>query len=174
MRKFSHFFFSKKFLFISFLFSLSVFVNLIFVFQPLKGKNWLSKIYKKPLQTTLQKVDGPLIANEIDVRVLKVKLGNKIYLDFLSKQADDSYSVINSVELKGNREAYYIWGKKAKLSETISLMLLDDDGDGALDVIAPTFDKFFRPHINLVVYNPKTSQFELKDSSDYPKIIPRF
>ena len=145
---------------------ISSYTHFIFLFQPLKGKKWLSMIYKKPFQRTLQKVDGPLIENSLDVRVLKVKHGNKIYLEFLSKQLDDSYLEINSVELKGNREAYFeYWG------EMISLLLLDDDGDGRLDVIAPTFDKFFRPQINLVVYNQKTSRFELKLNAKHPQVI---
>ena len=145
---------------------LSVYINFIFIVQPLKGKKWLSKIYEKPLQQILQKVDGPLIENNMTVRVLKVKQGEKIYLDFLSKQTDDSYLLINSVELKGSREGYFEYWE-----EIASLFLLDDDGDGWLDVLAPTFDRFFRPHINLVVYNQKTKQFELKSHSGYPRVI---
>ena len=161
------FFFSEKVLFISCLFILSVFVNFIFVFQPLKAEKWLSKIYKKPFQQTLQKVDGPLVESDMDVRILKVKHEDKIYLEFLSKQPDDSYLKINSVELKGNRDGYFeeYGGKVA------SLFLLDHDGDGRLDVLAPTFDRFFFPRSNYVVYNEKTGKFELKSEFAYPKII---
>ena len=164
----ANFIFSRQMLFIAFLVLLSVFVNFTFIFHPLRGKHWLSKIYKKPLKQTLQKVDGPLIENGMDVRVLKVKKGNKIYLEFLSRQADDSFFIINSVELKGTREAYYRYWKKEK--EMYSLLLFDDDGNGRLDVIAPTFDRFFLPQNNVVVYNQKTKQFELKPDSNYSQI----
>ena len=161
------FFFSKKTPFVGVFFILSVFVNFVFIFHPIKGKKWLSKIYKKPLRQTLQKVDGPLIENNMDVRILKVKHEDKIYLEFLSKQVDDSYLKINSVELKGNRDGYFeeYGGKVA------SLLLLDYNGDGRLDVLAPTFDKFFLPRSNYVVYNKKTGEFELKSEFAYPKII---
>lgn len=153
-------------LFVVILVFLSVFTNFIFIFHHIKGKQWLFKIYKKPLQQTLQKVDGPLIENNMDIRVLKVKHEDKIYLEFLSKQPDDSYLEINSVELKGNREgSFEYWG------EMTSLLLLDDNGDGRLDVIAPTFNKFFFPQVNLVVYNKETNKFELKSKVSYPKII---
>ena len=142
-------------------------MNFTFIFQPLKGKKWLSKIYKKPLQQTLQKVDGPLVGSDMDVRILKVKHEDKIYLEFLSKQPDDSYLKINSVELKGNRDGYFeeYGGKVA------SLFLLDHDGDGRLDVLAPTFDRFFFPRSNYAVYNEKTGEFELKSEFAFPKVI---
>ena len=159
---------SRQMLFIAFLVLLSIFVNFTFIFRPLRGKHWLSKIYKMPLKQTLQKVDGPLIENGMDVRVLKVKKGNKIHLEFLSKQADDSFFIINSVELKGSREAYYRYWEKER--EIYSLLLFDDDGDGRLDVIAPTFDRFFLPQNNVVVYSQQTKQFELKPGSSYSQI----
>ena len=157
----------KQVLFASVLVLISAYVNFVFLYQPLRGKRWLSQIYKKSLRQTLQRVEGPLSGTGIDIRVIKLRQGNKIYLEFLSKQADESYSYINSVQLKGNREAYFdYWG------DMQSLLLLDDDGDGRLDVIAPTFDKFFKPQINLVVYNPETLKFELGSPSDYPQVKP--
>ena len=161
--------FSKKALAGGLLICLSVYVHFIFLLQPLKGKKWLSAIYKKPVKRTLQRVDGPLIKNDMNVRVLKVKQKNKIYLEFLSKQANGSYLVINLVELKGGREAYFEFWKKER--EWASLLLMDDNGDGTLDVIAPTFDKFFRPQINVAIYNQKTGQFELSSPLSSPEII---
>ena len=161
-------FFSKQALFVSGLILLSIYINFIFIFHPLKGKKWLSKIYNKPLQQTLNRVDGLLIENDMDVRILKVKRGNKIHLEFLSKQANDAYVMIGSVELKGSREGYFEYQ-----GEMASLLLEDDEGDGPIDVIAPTFDRFFRPQRNIVFYNQKTKQFELKPPSDYPKVIIR-
>ncbi|MDE0092570.1 MAG: hypothetical protein OXN83_04725, partial [Oligoflexia bacterium] len=136
-----------------------------FIVYPVKVKNLAFKIYEKKHHQTLSRVEGSLIKIGLDVRVLKVKRNDKIYLEFLSKKADNSYWLINTVELRGNREAYFdYWG------EPSSLLLLDDDGDGVLDIVAPTFDKFFLPHINWVVYNEETDQFELKLQKSYAKV----
>ena len=143
----------------------SIFINYTFLFHPIKAKNWFYKPYQK---ITLQKVDGPLIANRLDIRVLKVRHNNKIYLEFLSKQENDSYFLINSVKLKGSRDGFYEYWKK---EQPVSLLLSDENGDGTLDIIAPTFDRFFKPHLNLVVYNLKTKKFELIHSFNYPKVI---
>ena len=167
-------FFSKEFLFYSVIIITSFFVNWVFVFYPFEGKKWLFKIYKKPPQITLQKVEGPFLQSRMEVRVIKVQHKNKIYLEFLSRQPNGSYLFINSVELNGGREAYYIWGKRGKNSEISSLFLLDYDGNGSLDVVAPTFDQFFRPHINVLFYNPENNKFELTSYRDYPRMINRF
>ena len=162
LRKFFVFLFSFKGLFIFFLIGLSLFVNLLFLFHPVKLKNGISQIHEKKSHKTLNRVEGPLIGVGLDIRVLKVKHENKIHLEFLSKQADNSYWFINSVELKGNREAYFdYWG------EPSSLLVLDDDGAGRLEIVAPTFDQFFLPHINVVVYNGEKSRFELKKHLNY-------
>ena len=146
----------------------SLFINLIFILRPLQGKSWLSKIYKKPLKQTLRIMEGTLIEAGIKVRVLKIKEGGKIYLQFLSKQPDNSFFLINKVELQGRREAYYRYWRKEK--EMYSLLLFDDDGDGRLDVIAPAFDQLFIPQNNIAAYNQKTKQFELKPNSNYSQV----
>lgn len=158
--------FSKQALVIGALMLVSAYFNAVFVTQPLNGQRWLFKIYNPPLQKTLQKVEGHLISYQQKIRVLKVKRENKIYLEFLAKQADDSFLHINSVLLNGQREAYFdYWG------EMTSLQILDDDGDGRLDVIAPTFDQLLRPKINLVVYNEQTKKFELKSNNRFPQVV---
>ncbi len=157
------FLFSRKALFVVSLLILSVFINLVFIFYPLQGQKWLSKVYKKSARRTLQVADGPL--NNMDMRILKVRHKDEIYLEFLSKQPDDSYVEINSVKLKGNRDGYF----EEQGGRVTALLLIDENGDGRLDVIAPTFDKFFIPRTNLVVYNERTNRFELKSEFAYPK-----
>ncbi|MCZ0932125.1 MAG: hypothetical protein OXJ52_03120 [Oligoflexia bacterium] len=159
-------FFSLKGFFLAFLILLSIFINFVFVTQPLKIKSRVSQIYKKNLRQTLSRVEGPLTEIGMDIRVLKVKQEDKIYLEFLSKKANNSYWFINSVELKGSREAYFDYH-----GDPSSLLLVDADKDGLLDVVAPTFDKFFWPHRNLVAYNKETKKFGLKKQDSYPRVI---
>ena len=162
----------KNIFFIICLLLLSLSINGVYVIHPLKIKRILSKIYNPSFKQTLQRLDGPLTAQEIDLRVLKVKSGDKILLEFLSKQVDDSYTVINTLELKGSREAYFSAGRRGRDLPPSSLLFLDVDGDGALDILAPTFSNFFFPYLNIASYNKKTKQFELKKAPS-PKIVPR-
>ena len=157
------FFFSWKKLLVSGLILCSLGIHFAFIFYT-KDRN----PHKKPLQILSQTTE-PFIENGMDIQVLKFKWKGNIYLEFSSRQPDGTYSIINSVQLKGNREAYFeYWGEEKKIT---SLLVLDDDGDGNMDVMAPTFDQFFRPQINLVSFNKKTKQFELRDDSKHPQII---
>ena len=156
--------FSPKVFFLLSLALLAFYMNFLFVSQPFTIKNVLDKLYKKKIRQTLSRAEGSLTALGMDIRVLKIKQGDKIYLEFLSRNADNSYWFINSVELKGSREAYFDYR-----GEPSSLLISDDNGDGFLDIIAPTFDKFLWPHINLAVYDKETKKFFLKTINSYSK-----
>ena len=159
------FLFSLKGFSLLFLILLAFYMNFLFVSRPLKIKTGLDQIYKKRFRQTLSRAEGSLIEAGLDLRVLKIKQGDKIFLEFLSKNADNSFWLINSIELKGSREAYFDYR-----GEPSSLLISDDDGDGFLDIIAPTFDKFLWPHINLAVYNKDSKKFELRKTSSYSKV----
>ena len=165
--------FSLNGLLLLFLILLAFYMNFLFVVRPLEIKRALVKIkldrvlelaYTQSLQT-LRTVEGPLIEAGLDLRVLKIKQGDKIFLRFLKKNADNSYWFINAIELKGSREAYFNYR-----GEPFSLSISDDEGDGSLDIIAPAFDKFFWPHINLAFYNKQSKKFELRKTRVYSKI----
>ncbi|MCY4321601.1 MAG: hypothetical protein OXC37_04265 [Bdellovibrionaceae bacterium] len=162
-------FFSKLFSFkalsLFFLIFLAGFMNFLFIIKPTKIKREVSRFYEKNFYKTLSRLEGPLNQFGLSIRVIKVKKNDKIFLEFLSKQADNSYNFINSVKLKGSREAYFDY-----LGETSSILLSDYDGDGFIDVMAPTFDKIFLPHFNRVIYNPKTEKFELTIMNSYPEV----
>jgi len=144
-------------------------IHFVFIFYPYKSQKWMSIVYTKPLQKTLQTADSHLTEKKGVTRVLKIKRGDKIYLEFLTQLPDNSFLHINSVQLNGEREAYYdYWG------EITSLQILDEDGDGKLDIIAPTFDEFLQPKVNLVFYNEKKRKFELKPSQTRPQVIPPY
>ena len=163
--------FSLELLLIAPLLLLSLILNTTYVLRPHQLKPFLSKIYKPPLKQTLQRLEEvPMSALGLDLRILKVKSKNKIQLEFLSKQEDNSYSVINTLELKGSREAYF--SQRVENRPPSSLLVFDSDGDGIMEVLAPTFNSFFFPYMNIAFYNKQTKRFELKNKA-LPKIIPR-
>ena len=161
--------FSQRAVFTIALILVSFIVNFTFINHPNRIKKWLSKIYQKPREMTLQRANAHLTASDMDIRVIKVKRKNNIYLEFLSHEADGSYRPINKVKLKGRRNGYFQYSE-----ETASLGIQDIDGDGYMDVIAPTFNRFFVPYLNIVFYNQKKRQFELQPEPRWqPQVIDR-
>ena len=149
----------KIFVFVCFLF-FCVGIQYIFVSRPLMGKKWIRKI-KNERPQTLQVLEVSLLEMNMDIKVLKKRYGDSMYLEFLSK-TDGSFRLINSVNLPGQYDGFLEYQKG-----TISLGTIDQNGDGRLEIIAPTFDKFLRPHFNIVFYHPELRQFKL-----HPKAKP--
>ena len=133
----------------------------IFISQPPFLKKWMRK-YKNQRHTILRVYETSFLEMNMDVKILKKRTSNSIYLEFLLKNPDGSFHLINSIDLPGWYNGYYEFGKG-----TVSLGLLDQNGDGRMEVIAPTFDKFFRPHANIIFYHPEINKFKL-----YPKVKP--
>lgn len=143
----------KFFVFLLFLF-FCVGIQYIFVSRPLIGKKWVRKI-KNERPQTLQVLELSLLEMNMDIKVLKKRYGDSMYLEFLSK-TDGSFRLINSVNLPGRYDGFLEYQKG-----TISLGTIDQNGDGRLEIIAPTFDKFLRPHFNIVFYRPELRKFKL-------------
>lgn len=147
--------FAVFFLFIFVIFSLLS--NYFFIFHPQKIKKIYGDLVFHPPQT-LKIIEDQLLGNNLKIRVVKKIKRNEIYLDFFSVKGRKSL-LINKVVLKGSKEGFFEYW-----NDSLSLALIDNDGDGILEVVAPTFDHFLRPHVNIVFYNQKTEKFELSKS----------
>ena len=132
------------------------FINYLFLFQPSVLNQKLKK-FKNEKPKILRRVQGSILGDKLDIHVIKIKHKDKIYLDFLSPQEDGNFHLIDSIVLNGNHDGFFEYWDDA-----LSLALLDDNGDGLLEVIAPTFDKFLKPHLNVIFYNKQTKKFQLK------------
>ena len=141
------------------------YLTFIYMTDSVSLKNGLQK-FKNQKPQLLQKVTGSILGDGVDIRVNKVKHKDKIYLDFLSQTGKDTFYFKQSLVLKGKHEGFFDYW-----DESLSLALVDENGDGYLEIIAPTFDSFFRPHLNVVFYNKKTTQFELKKTFKKPTVI---
>ena len=144
------------------LFMLCAGVQNTFIAQPPFLKQWMRKV-KNHRDWILRIEEASFLEMNMDVKMLKKrKPGNSLYLEFLIKKPDGSFRLINSIDLPGRYDGYYEFNKG-----TVSLGLLDQNGDGRMEVIAPTFDKFFRPHPNIIFYHSELNQFKL-----HPKAKP--
>ena len=161
-------YFKKEVYFLSFLFILSLTVNAFFILYPERAKSLCLKAFKLQAFETLGRVEFFSEPKSPKFRVIKLKKKNKIYLDILVEKADGSFEQTQFLELKGSQEAYYDWN-----DESVSLFSLDYDGDGKLDLGAPSFDSFLRPHFEVLIYNEDTGGFALQKLKNAPKIKKR-
>ena len=161
------------------LISLAGFIYSFSFFYPLDFKIFLNRLYQKKNPKTLSRLEEPTVRFGSDLRIIKLKRNNKIYLDFLLKQKDRSFRWMNSVELRGSREAYFdSWEKGMEsgfhFSEAPSSLLITWNDQDQMEIIAPTFNSFFIPILNKVIYNEDKKSFELTPLfKDYPSVKAR-
>ena len=134
---------------------LTLWTQYLFVFQPRFVKKWTARLNNGKSQI-LRVFEVSLLERDLDVKILKRKRGNSLSLEFLSRLPDGSFRLINSVDLPGKYDGFFEYQKG-----TVSVGSMDQDGDGRLEIIAPTFDKFLRPHFNIVSYHPELNKFIL-------------
>ena len=139
---------------------LTLWAQYLFVFQPRFVKRWAARLMNNGKSRILRVFEVSLLERDMDVKVLKRKKGNSLSLEFLSRLPDGSFRLINSVDLPGRYDGFFEYQKG-----TVSVGSMDQDGDGRLEIIAPTFDGFLRPHFNIVSYHPELNKFILRSKA---------
>ncbi|MBC6414849.1 MAG: hypothetical protein GDA46_00415 [Bdellovibrionales bacterium] len=151
LKKKAIFLFSWKVVFLFFFLFLFILSYIFFE----KEKKVFFNLFRKQYIKKLSRVEFEESGSKF--RIIKLKKKDKIYLEILSEQSNQSYQEVQVLELTGNREAYFDYWE-----ERFSLSVFDYDGDGTLDIGATTFDSFFKPHFHLLVYNKKDQKFNLR------------
>ena len=160
---------------------IGIFIYSVAFFSPKELTSFLNDFYPlKKTSKTLSRLEEPIEGFGTALRVVKLKRNNKIYLDFLAKQEDQSFRWINSVELKGNREAFFDRWEKGLESpfsfpEAPGSIFITWSDHNQMEIIAPTFDSLFVPVLNRVLYNENTKNFELSPLFEsYSQVKPRY
>ncbi len=121
--------------------------------------------------STLAVMDAYLLDGK--KRIRKVRRGRRIYLEIYEYSESGSLSLTDRIQLEGRSNGYFEYSGKRmgqNFNETISLAVLDQEGDGQMEIAAPAFDRFFLPRINLVFYNRKKGKYELSRALTAPSI----
>ena len=83
-----------------------------------------------------------------------IKNKNSLSIEVYDQDAEEM-TLIAKIPLNETRDAYF----SAKGNAT-NLALTDVDSDGALEIVAPTYDDQMIPRLNIFKYNPETKSFD--------------
>ena len=145
---------SSKSLFLKSSLALTIFFltfGLNFVF--LKNQHRMKQLFEKKPENFSQIV-VQLLNNDMKIRAITKKEQGVIKLKIFKVQTNGKAQLINDMDI-GQYEAYFESGE-----DTISLGVLDYNGDGFMEIIVASFDKFFRPNVSILEYNRKKQSFE--------------
>ena len=103
----------------------------------------------------LATAEGDLLGNHTPVKVFKFKQNDVISVEILRVDKFGVQSLVDRLVLPDHHDGLFNFqGRVTRLA------IGDIDGDGQLELIAPTFDNQLVPHLNVFRYNPAVTRFE--------------
>ena len=133
---------------------------------PAKAQRWL----KLRGSSTLSLMNVDLLDGR--KRIRKVQKGRRLYIEIYDS-SDGRLSLIDRIQLKGRHNGYFEYSGKSmgkNFNKTVSLSVLDQDGDGLKEIVAPAFDRRFMPYVNHIRYNSQKGKFELSPGLEPPAV----
>ena len=106
-------------------------------------------------RTVLAKAEADLTGHGLKVIVVKVQTADTIALEIFENSADqEKLKFLKRLVLPEKKDAYFSFRGNAT-----NLVVTDVDGDGVLEIVAPTFDENLIPHLNVYKFNAETGDF---------------
>lgn len=115
----------------------------------------IKKILTVDSRTILAKISGDLTGSGPIFTILKIQSGEDLFLEIYGDQNADNNSLITKINLAEKRDGYFLLKGNAT-----NLGLTDVDGDGVLEIVAPTFDEQMVARLNIYKYNAQTHSFD--------------
>ncbi len=125
----------------------------VFSTKPLKEvRSWFQMRGQKALSV----VYGDLMHDGSRIKVVKLKTREGIFLEFYSLSYTGISSLISREKISGAVQDGFFDHR----GKSVQLAVVDIDGDGTMELLAPTFDKHLVAHLNPYHYNFIRNKFE--------------
>ena len=105
-------------------------------------------------QKVLSVIYGDLQNDGTQVKVAKIRTIEGIILEFYSISETGVKNIISRVLLPNMQNGYY-----THRGRSIQLAIVDVDGDGKMELLSPTFDKYMVARLNPYHYSEKQGGF---------------
>ena len=128
-------------------------VSLCILFSPLKEtiySNWTTN--KEELLSVAQ---GDITGNGDYVKVLKFKTKEGLRVEFLKENEHGFREVVNNIKIPHPYNGFFEYR-----GHSIQLGMSDVNGDGMMEVLAPSFDNNLVAHLNVYYYDADRGLFE--------------
>lgn len=103
----------------------------------------------------LAKADADLTGQGQKVSIIKVQTADSLALEvFETDSQGQKLQFVKRLVLPERKDAYFNFRGNAA-----NLVVTDVDGDGALEIVAPTFDDNLIPRLNVYKFDPETRGF---------------
>ncbi|WP_413559326.1 hypothetical protein [Bdellovibrio sp. HCB209] len=124
-------------------------------------RNSVKELFTSDSRTVIAKVTGSLTPEGPQVTVLKMQSKNFLELEVYNMNGGEGMVIMAKIPLAESRDGYF-----TLKGNSTNLALTDFDGDGTLEIVAPTFDDQMVPRLNIFKYNSATHGFDKVSSPE--------
>ncbi len=143
----------KRWLLFSLQLLITQIVSWVILFSPMKQRiqSYLFSNKEELMAVAEGDLDG--LGNKVKVLKYKSKLG--IRIEFLrGNSRNTAIEFLNQENINHPYNGYFMYR-----GHTVQLGMVDMDGDGVMEVVAPSFDKNLMAHLNVFKYNQVQDKF---------------
>lgn len=107
-------------------------------------------------RTVVSTAHGDLLGIGRDLTVAKVRTRDSLFIEVYEPRENGGQRLVERIELEDKKDGYFNFNGRAT-----NLAIDDIDGDGRLEILAPSFDQNLVGHLNVFSYNQGTGLFQL-------------
>lgn len=127
-------------------------ISWFILFSPIRFK---IRSYLLPNKNKLLSVIyGDIMGNGTFIKVLKFKTRNGIRVEFLEQNANGLKRLITKKDIHHPYNGFFEYR-----GNSVQLAMGDVDGDGVMEIMAPSFDRHLMAHLNVYYYDPEQDDF---------------
>lgn len=119
---------------------------------------WREKVnlmFQRPYRQVLAKAYGDVSGQGDFVNVIKIKTEEGLFIEvFEAKKQIEGEKLIARLSLEEKRDAFMSFS-----GDATNLGLIDFDGDGTLEIMAPAYDENFVPRLSVFKFDPANKTF---------------
>jgi hypothetical protein len=114
-------------------------------------QNYFSRSGREVLATA----EGDLLGEGSNAKVIKYRSEEGIFVEILRMDPSGASTMVDRIQLPDKHDGLFNYQ-----GHVTRLAIADVDGDGKMELLAPSFDNQLVPHLNVFRYNPGNQKFE--------------
>ena len=123
-------------------------------------RTWMRDTFLSQKRVVLAKADG-FLTKDMPITVIKVVTSETLSLEvYVRKDNSDDLQFFKRIILPEKRDGFFTFRGNAT-----NLVLTDLDGDGNIEILAPSYDENLIPRLNVYSYDPESNSFHRKGAS---------